>query len=184
VGQNMMSKRIEWTNKSFLFVRVSKLLDFDPLESRYNVLEQVAVIGSTKPTDPLCVYKGENGVQFLTGTDITSYYWFIMQLINSDISAAALKLILTHSIRVYAWVLLHEAGKDSPYIKLRLWWLSNYFEIYLRNTDRITNQHNEVLHEVHQRMQDMAISALNLNQVIHISGNIDLTMTKLEDHDW
>jgi len=139
------------TNKQIiLVVRVNAFPDFDPLESGYDVIERATALGSIDPEDPLCVYKGENGVQCLTGTDITVYYRFIMQLVNH-----------THSIRIFACVLLHEAGKYGPYIKLRLRWLSNCFEIYLRNTDRITNQHNKLLHEVHQCMQERAISASN-----------------------
>jgi len=116
-------------NKSIiLVVRASEFLDFDPLESGYNVLERAAALGSSEPTDPLCIYKGENGVPFLTGTDITSYYRFIMQLLNPDISVAVLKLISTHSIPVYACVILHEDGNDGLYIKLRLQWLSNCFD--------------------------------------------------------
>jgi len=115
VQNNRMNKQI------ILVVRVSNFPDVDPLESEYNFFERAAALGSTKSEDSLCVYKGENGVQFLSETDMTSYHRFIMQLINPDISASALKLISTHSIRVYACVLLHEARKyHGPYIKLRL----------------------------------------------------------------
>jgi len=41
--------------------------------------------------------------------------------------------------------LLHEAGKDGSYIKLRCRWKSDCFEIYLRNTVKIRRQHAEAL---------------------------------------
>ena len=70
--------------------------------------------------DPLCIYKDNNGIQYLTSTNITNYFWFVMKLAMSNISDKELTLISAHSIRVYACVLLSEADKDGPYIKLHL----------------------------------------------------------------
>ena len=84
---------------------------------------------------------------------------------------------------MYACVLLSESGKDGSYIKLRLRWLSNCFEIYLRNTDTIAVQHGDALDDAHSRMIALAISPNNLTNVVHISGDIDLTMNELEDED-
>ena len=106
-----------------------------------------------------------------------------MKLVMPNISDEELKLISTHSIRVYACVLLSEAGKDGPYIKLRLRWLSNCFEIYLRNTNIIADQHNEALDTVHTRMCALAISASNLYEIVHTSGAININMNDLEDED-
>ena len=70
-----------------------------------------------------------------------------------NISDEELKLISTHSIRVYACVLQEESGKDGTYIKLRMRWLSNCFEIYLRYTDNLAVQHGDALDDSHQRTQ-------------------------------
>ena len=79
------------------------------------------MIGATKPEDPLCVYKDKKGnMVYLTGNDMTRYYRFVMRLMRPSITEGGLTLILMHSLRVYACVLLHEARKDGPYIKLRL----------------------------------------------------------------
>ena len=84
---------------------------------------------------------------------------------------------------MYACVLLSESGKDGTYIKLRLRWLSNCFEIYLRNTDNIAVQHGNALEDAHSRMIAWAISLPNFSNVVHVHGNINLTMTELEDGD-
>ena len=47
----------------------------------------------------------------------------------------------SHSIRVGACVLLHEAGKTAAFIKERLRWKSDSFMEYLRNTVRLAQQH-------------------------------------------
>ena len=100
-----------------------------------------------------------------------------------NISDVELKLISCHTIRVYACVLLSEAGKDGPYIKLRLRWLSNCFKIYLRNTDNIACQHVDALNDVHTRMAALAISVTNLNELVHMSNEINLVVNDLEDED-
>ena len=92
-------------------------------------------------------------------------------------------MISTHSIRVTACVLLHEAGKDATHIKLRLHWLSNCFEIYCRNTDTIQAQHVEALDSVHQRVVALAAQATGQNDIVFIEGDIDMQMDDLEDED-
>ena len=89
----------------------------------------------------------------------------------------------THSIRVYACVILSESGKDGTYIKLRLRWLSNCFEMTLRNTDTIAVQHSTALEDAHSRMTAYAMSLTNMSNAVHFNGNCDLTMTELEDED-
>ena len=98
-----------------------------------------------------------------------------------NISDAELKLISTHSIRVYACVLSSEAGKYGIYIELRLSWLSHCFEMYLRNTDTFAVQHGDAFDDAHSHMIAWAISLPNLSNMVHIHGNCDLTMTELED---
>ena len=73
-----------------------------------------------------------------------------------------LNLISSHSLRVTACVLLHEAGKDGTYIKLRLRWLSNCFEIYLRNSDIIMAQHESALAPFHERVKHFALDLVGL----------------------
>ena len=50
-----------------------------------------------------------------------------------------------HSVRVGACVSLSEAGKDSPFIQIRLRWRSLVFRDYLRNTITLAQQHNEAI---------------------------------------
>ena len=119
----------------------------------------------------------------MTGADITAYLRVICKLVMPNISDIKLKLISSHSIRVYACVLLSESGKDGTYIKLRLRWLINCFEIYLRNTDNIAVQHGNALEDAHSRMIVYAISLPNMSNVVHFNGNCDWTMTEFGDED-
>ena len=87
--------------------------------------------------------------------------------------------------RVKAAVLLHEAGKDGTYIKLRIRWLSDCFEVYLRNTPTICAQHNTALQGVNQQMM-AAIAVLQANPpcyAVHNAVAVDVSMTDIEDDD-
>jgi hypothetical protein len=48
-------------------------------------------------------------------------------------------------LRVWACVLLDEAGKPPDYIKKRLRWLGDSFRMYLRDTAIIQHQHVDAL---------------------------------------
>ena len=95
-----------------------------------------------------------------------------------------LKLISTHSLRVKACVLLAEAGKEGWYIKLRLRWLSDCFEVYIRNTKRITWQHVEALRDINEKMQEIAITMANLPNVLNdATGEVSQLLYELDDED-
>ena len=81
-------------------------------------------------------------------------------------------------------MLLHEAGKNASYIKLRLRWLSDCFQVYLRNTRRICAQHNASLKNVN----DIILKALELSRetipddAVHSEGVTDAEL-ELEDEE-
>ena len=50
-----------------------------------------------------------------------------------------------HSIRVWAYVCLDEAGKPPDFIKKRLRWMSESYRVYLRDTNKINEQHRDAL---------------------------------------
>ncbi len=56
-----------------------------------------------------------------------------------------LKRYLAHSLRVWACVLLEEAGKPLDYIKKRLRWLGDSFRVCLWDTAIIQHQHADAL---------------------------------------
>ena len=84
-----------------------------------------------------------------------------------------------------AAVLLHEAGKDGPYIKMRLRWLSDFFHIYLRNTRWICAQHTAALIEINNDILH-ALSEVENNiprNAVLVIGDEDIDMD-LCDEDW
>ena len=68
-------------------------------------------------------------------------------------------------------------------IKLRLWWLSDCFGVHLRNTDKSRAQHNEALHESLKNVIQMTLDAAGLDQPIHVTGVVNLSMDEVDDED-
>ena len=50
-----------------------------------------------------------------------------------------------HSIRVWACVCLDEAGKPPDFVKQRLRWMGESYRVYLRDTNKVNEQHKDAL---------------------------------------
>lgn len=144
----------------------------DPARSRWCVTENFRRVKQRarqlrQPDNlPLAVYHDpeENKVKYVTGDRYTEYIRSIVRENFPTIPEEDIKLLSTHSLRVTACTLLHEAGKDGTYIKLRLRWKSNCFEIYLRNTTTITRQHAEALELADNVLAEMALNEATFDE--------------------
>jgi hypothetical protein len=83
-----------------------------------------------------------------------------------------------HSMRVWACVLLDEAGKSPDYIKKRLRWMGDSFRMYLCDTQVIQDQHREALRASSKEVMDL-ISALPADILLSIMS--EETAGKEED---
>ena len=116
---------------------------------------------------------------------ITKYYRYAMKLVFPTISEAELKLFSTHLARVKAACLLHEVGKDGVYIKLRSWWLSDYFQTYPWNTYTICAQHTAALGGDNEDiLRKLAFPNTTIPKDPVFSDGITETDTELDDEDW
>ena len=120
----------------------------------------------------------ESAYIYLADDMIMKYHRYVTQLGLASTSANKLKLFSCHSLRVKEAVLLHETGKDTLYIKLRLRWLCNCFQVYLRNTKRVCEQHNAALEYVNTViLKALVLSEINIPEsAVH---DDDVTDTKL-----
>ena len=84
-----------------------------------------------------------------------------------------------HSMRVWACVLLDEAGKSPDYIKKRLRWMGDSFRMYLRDTHVIQDQHREALRASSEEVMDL-VSALPAD-ILRLSTMSDGTADDEED---
>jgi hypothetical protein len=100
-----------------------------------------------QPDDmPIVLYKTKKGkVIYLTGNKIAKLLQKAIQKVCPDTTPVKLKWCSTHSLQVWACVLLDEARKSPDYIKKRLRWLGDSFRMYLRYMAIIQHQHVDAL---------------------------------------
>jgi hypothetical protein len=84
-------------------------------------------------------------MKYLTRNEATKYIQKITKSVHPDMTAHELSFFSCHSFRVWAAVLLHEAGQDGDVIRIRLRWLSEAYRVYLRNTEKTADLHNKAL---------------------------------------
>jgi hypothetical protein len=102
-----------------------------PVVHALSLVRRAVILGQS-PSDPICVYQDTtDDTVYLTGAVITKYFWHVMKLVYPDIDAAALASISFHSLQVTACVLLAEVGMAVYFIKLRLCWINDCFEVYI-----------------------------------------------------
>ena len=105
---------------------------------------------------PLGVYRTKKGKSiYLTGNKIVEFLRKAVKSIRPDTSSEDLKQCSAHSLRVWAFVLLDEAGKPPDYIKKRLHWLGDSFRMYLQDTLAIQLQHVDALREASREVMDL-----------------------------
>jgi hypothetical protein len=114
-----------------------------------------------QPDDmPVAVYKTKKGkVIYLTGNKIAELLRKAVKEVRPDTTPDKLKRYSAHYLRVWACVLLDEAGKLPDYIKKRLRWLGDSFMMYLRDTAIIQHWQLDALLAASQEVIDL-ISAL------------------------
>jgi hypothetical protein len=98
--------------------------------------------------------KGDKLV-YITGARISALFKEAVKAVNPTVSKAELARYSAHSIRVWACVLLDEAGMSPEFIMARLRWAGNSFRMYLRDTEAIQNKHLDVLREASQAIIDL-----------------------------
>ncbi len=78
---------------------------------------------------------------FITGSRIATLLRKAVKKVRPSTSAGNLKKYSTHSLRVWACVLLDEAGMFPSFIQKHLRWLGDSFEMYLHDTKAIQDKH-------------------------------------------
>jgi hypothetical protein len=92
---------------------------------------------------------------YLTGNKIANLFRKAVKKVRPNTTPDKLKHYSAHSLRVWACVLLDEAGKLTDYIKKRLLWLGGSFRMYLRDTAIIQHQNVDALLAASQEVMDL-----------------------------
>jgi hypothetical protein len=133
-----------------------------------------------QPDDmPVAVYKTKKGkVIYLAGNKIAKLLWKAVKKVHPDTTPDELKRYSAHSLRVWACVLLDEAGKLPDYTKKRLRWLGDSFRLYLRYTAITQHQHANALLAALQEVMDLIAAlpkdVIALSTMMEGMGNPDI----------
>jgi hypothetical protein len=133
-----------------------------------------------QPDDmPVAVYKTKKGkVIYLTGNKNAKLLWKAVKKVSPITTPDKLKRYSTHSLRVWACVLLNKVGKLPDYIKKRLCWLGDSFRMYLRDTAIIQHQHVDALLAALQDVMDLIVAlpkvAIALSTMTEGTDNPDI----------
>ena len=95
---------------------------------------------------PMGVFANATGIKkYLTGSKIAEVLQAATKFAHPGIPKEDLSKITSHSGRVWALVLLDEAGKKPVFMKSRLRWMGNSYRHYLRDTAAINEMQNKAL---------------------------------------
>ena len=94
------------------------------------------------------VYLNHQGVvKYLTGSKITELLQSSTKTCHPDLTKEEISRFSSHSGRVWAVVLLDEAGMNPDFIKSRLRWLGDSYRLYLRDTAVLQMKHIAALEQ-------------------------------------
>jgi hypothetical protein len=94
------------------------------------------------------VYLNHQGVvKYLTGSKIAELLQSITKTCHPDLTKEEILRFSSHSGRVWAVVLLDEAGMNPDFIKSRLRWLGDSYRLYLRDTAVLQLKHIAALEQ-------------------------------------
>lgn len=138
-----------------------------------------------QPDDlPMAVYKSKScKIKYLTARVITNYLRKIAREVHPTWPADEINRISAHSYRVWACILLHEAGKKGDYIKKRLRWLSEAYRVYLRDSEILASQHNHGNTNYTNLIKQIMLTATSLPQNVDYTVSEDESMGPYHDLD-
>ena len=109
-----------------------------------------------QPDDrPVACYKAKDKLLYLTGKRVAALFREAVKTIYPNMSKVERARYSAHSLRVWACVLLDEAGMSPQFIMSRLRWMGNSFRMYLRDTDVIQDKHLDILRAASQEVIDL-----------------------------
>ena len=118
-----------------------------PVRAALRIRER-AIRLQVPPALPIAVFRNDNGFsQYIDDFHVIQIMQFLAKTVYNITDPDDLARFTCHSIRVGACVLLHETGQTPDFIKARLRWCSDAYQMYLRNTPKLAMLHNQAVNE-------------------------------------
>ena len=116
-----------------------------PVRAAIRVRDRAIRLG-VPPELPLAVFKNKQGCsQYIDDFHVTQMLQFLAKTIFNISQTNDLARFTCHSIRVGACILLQETGQSPDFIKSKLRWCSDAYQMYLRNTTKLALLHTQAV---------------------------------------
>ncbi len=103
--------------------------DICPVQAVYKIFLRSKRLGQTDK-QPMAVFVNKNGkIKYLTGNKILDVLRTFARTVHPDLSGDKIKRFSSHSGRVWALVLLDEAGMSPDFCKSRLRWMGESYQL-------------------------------------------------------
>jgi hypothetical protein len=125
--------------------------DICPVRAVQRIVKQAKWLEQSK-SEPLAVFLNRHGLKkYLTGNKITEILQSVARLVHPNLSKDKISHFSSHSGRVWALVLLDEAGMPPEFVQFWLRWLGESCRLYLQDTLVIQNKHLNALNKALMR---------------------------------
>jgi hypothetical protein len=119
--------------------------DICPVRAAYRIFLHAKRLGQLD-SQPMAVFVNKYGItRYFTGKKISNILQSIARAVHPDLLEDAIKRYSSHSGRVWALVLLDEAGMTPDFMKSRLRWMGESYRLYLRDVSILQQKHVDAL---------------------------------------
>lgn len=173
--QIVASVRVRWriqknreNGQTITFAENSACHDMCEVRAAYRIFLRSIKLGQ-RSDEPMGIFVNKHGkTKYFTASKLTEILRAAAARAHPDWTQEELNRISTHSSRVYALVLLSEAGMKDYIIKARLRWLGDSYKGYLRDTAALAHMQSNAL----RKLTDQVRALIGHNFEVEIS-NVD-----------
>ncbi len=120
---------------------------------------------------PVACYRTKKApLLYITGSRIATLLRKAVKKVRPSTTADDLKKYSAHSLRVWACVLLNEAGMSPSFIQKRLRCLGDWFKMYLRDTKAIQYKHLAALQSASSDV--LALIGTPPDDIVHLTATM------------
>lgn len=120
-------------------------MDISAVHAAYKIFLRSIRLGQ-KDDQPLAIFVNKSGEKrYLTGNKIAKILQKAAREVHPTWTEDEVHRISSHSGRVWALVLLSEAGESPDFMKKRLRWEGESYRLYLRDTAAIQERHKKAV---------------------------------------
>jgi len=115
--------------------------DICPVQAAYRIFLRSKRLGQSD-SEPMGVFVNKFGItRYLTGNKIQDVLRSIARVVHPDLTEDEIKRFSSHLDRVWALVLLDEAGMSPAFMTSRLRWMGDSYKLYLYDTAVLQQKH-------------------------------------------